>query len=281
MNARHAAWLALSACLSLFLAVPSGVAGQGAQGSPTAGKITNLVPIVNLIHEARTTPASTSATVYWGDMVNTGHLARARVALNDGSVLNIGSDSNMTITQHDAAAQQTQLELNYGRVRAQAVKLVKPNAKFEIRTPTGVAGVVGTDFFMSYELDVTHLLVFKGRVKFCTLEGNCVYVGEGQTSNIRSNESPTQPAPAPQLEAMQVSQSTSMGNAAVSAGVAGAHAGILAGTMVAVAVGTAVGVRLGSTTPTCTPPPPTGGIRRATTCGINNGGAPRINGQRP
>ena len=49
----------------------------------------------------------------------------------------------MTVTQHDAKAQQTQIELEYGRMRAQVVKQSKPNAKFEIHTATGVAGVGG------------------------------------------------------------------------------------------------------------------------------------------
>jgi len=281
MRRHHPCRLAVPLCLSILLALPVGAAGQAASAPPTAGKVTNIVPIVNLIHDARTTPASTSAIVYWGDIVNTGNLARARVALNDGSVLNIGSNSNMTITQHDAAGQQTELELNYGRVRAKAVKLVKPNAKFEIRTPTGVAGVVGTDFFMAYEFHVTHLLVFEGKVKFCTLDGRCVIVNQGQTSNIRGNESPTSPAPVAQLEAMQMAKSTQIANAAVSGGVVATHGAILAATLVASAVVPAVLVRTLSTTPTCSSPSPTAGIRRASTCGVTNGAAPRINGQRP
>lgn len=281
MSARSAARLAVSTCVSLLLLLPVGVYAQAAQAPPTAGKVTNIVPIVNLIHESRTTPASTSASVYWGDMINTGHLARARVALNDGSVLNIGSETNMTITRHDAAAQQTELELNYGRVRAQAVKLVKPNSKFEIHTPTGVAGVVGTDFYLAFEFHVTHLLVFKGRVKFCTLDGRCVFVNEGQSSNIRGNESPTQPAIAPQMEAMEVTKSTNIANAAASGGVVATHGALLASTLVASAVIPAVVVRVVATTPTCPAPSPTGGIRRAAACGISGGALPRINGQRP
>ncbi|HUO33574.1 MAG TPA: FecR family protein [Candidatus Acidoferrum sp.] len=281
MGRHHPCCLAVSICLSILLALPVGAAGQASPNPPTAGKITNMVPIVNLIHDAHTLPASTSAVVYWGDIVNTGHLARARVALNDGSLLNIGSDTNMTITQHDASSQQTELELNYGRVRAKAVKLVKPNSKFEIRTPTGVAGVVGTDFYLAYELHVTHLLVFEGKVKFCTLDGRCVIVNQGQTSNIRGNESPTQPVPAAQLEAMEVTKSTQIANAAVSGGVVATHGVILATTLIASAVVPAVLVRTLSTTPTCSSPGATAGIRRASTCGVTNAAAPRINGQRP
>jgi len=72
--------------------------------------------------------------------------ARARIALDDGSVLNVGSESSMKIVKHDAGAQQTELELTYGKLRTQAQKIAKPDGKFEVRTPAGVAGVVGTDF---------------------------------------------------------------------------------------------------------------------------------------
>ena len=95
-------------------------------------------------------PAIVKTLVDWGDVVKTGDGGRARVALDDGSVLNVGSSSTLTVTQHNAAAQQTQIELTYGRVRSQVVKQSKPNAKFEIHTGVGVAGVVGTDFFLGY-----------------------------------------------------------------------------------------------------------------------------------
>ncbi len=123
--------------------------------------------MVNVIRGPQQTPASTSEAIYWGDVINTGHLARARVALDDGSVLSVGSDSNLTVTKHDGGAQQTELDLNYGRVRAKAVKQVKPNANFQIRTPTGVAGVVGTDFALDSQGDTTRIVVYEGKVNFC------------------------------------------------------------------------------------------------------------------
>jgi hypothetical protein len=50
------------------------------------------------------------------------------------------------VVKHDSGAQQTELELTYGKLRTQAQKIAKPDGKFEVRTPAGVAGVVGTDF---------------------------------------------------------------------------------------------------------------------------------------
>lgn len=244
--------LALAVLTCLTLAMPSGVVGQAAE---SAGKITAVLPIVNVVHGPQQVPASLSQQVYWGDVVNTGHLARARVGLNDGSVLSVGSDSNLEITKHDAAEQQTQLELNFGRVRANAVKLVKPKASFQIRTPTGVAGVVGTDFEVSTEGDDTRVVVFEGKVIFCALVsekkkkedeqaptlpdtnendqtdqnktkrhvfiGPCVIVAAGATSDVHFNSAPSQPVPA---TPMTVSEAMTATNATGGAGAGGAGA---------------------------------------------------------
>jgi hypothetical protein len=84
--------------------------------------------------------------VDWNDFVKTGSTARARVALDDGSVLNVGSDYSVHVVKHDSGAQQTDLEVEFGKMRSKAQKLSKPGGKFEVHTAAGVAGVVGTDF---------------------------------------------------------------------------------------------------------------------------------------
>ena len=87
MNARHPPTAVIAILICLLLAVPVGVSAQVAQ---SAGKITAVVPIVNVVRGAQQVAASTSQQVFWGDVINTGHLARARVALDDGSVLSTG-----------------------------------------------------------------------------------------------------------------------------------------------------------------------------------------------
>ena len=124
----------------------------------------------------------------WQDVVNTQANARARIALDDGSVLNVGSDSSLLVVKHDGAAQQTELELTYGKLRSQAQKLAKPDGKFEVRTPAGVAGVVGTDFYVGYDNATMNVIVFEGLVKVCNLAGVCVIVKAGQMTSVRSGD---------------------------------------------------------------------------------------------
>ena len=116
-----------------------------AEAAQRAGQISRSIPEVAIARGTQQTPAPVKALVDWGDVVRTGDGGRARLALDDGSVLNVGSSSTLTVTQHNAAAQQTQIELTYGRVRSQVIKQTKPNAKFEIHTSVGVAGVVGAE----------------------------------------------------------------------------------------------------------------------------------------
>jgi len=309
MSARHpfTCFTALLACL--MLAIPVDVAAQAGPATPAqhAGKLTAVLPVVNVIRGPQQTPASTSEAVYWGDVINTGHLARARVALDDGSVLSVGSDSNLTVTKHDGGAQQTELDLNYGRVRAKAVKQVKPNANFQIRTPTGVAGVVGTDFALDSQGDTTRIVVYEGKVNFCAYKaskkeeqggaqgsedqkkdkngrmlGPCVIVGAGESSSVQFNAAPTPPVPATPMTVTEMSSTTSVsggaGGAAGGLGVAGATA-VGVGAAVAVTVA-AVVIRAASKTQTCSSPAAAAHVVPTSNCtGITNAG--KVNGQRP
>jgi hypothetical protein len=284
MNARHPLSAVIAIVICLLLAIPVGVSAQVAQ---SAGKITAVVPIVNVVHGAQQVAASTSQQVFWGDIINTGHLARARVALDDGSVLSVGSDSNLTIARHDTGEQQTDLDLAYGQVRAKAVKLVKPNARFQIRTPVGVAGVVGTEMVVLFDAAGNMQVVcLEGACKVCDLAGVCVLMKGGEESGIHGNSSPSSPAPVSPANLTAAVNATNASGAGAGAGAAGGAAGgASAGVATGVGIGAAaaaaaatIAVRVGSKTSTCPTPSPTGGARHANCTQI--AGGTKINGQR-
>ena len=197
MKSPYAFGLAL--LLSLLISNPADVwaAPQGA--GQRAGEVSRVIPAVSIARGGKTLNASAKTAVDWQDLVNTQVNARARIALDDGSVLNIGSESSMKVLKHDAGAQQTDLELTYGKLRAQAQKIAKPDGKFEVRTPAGVAGVVGTDFFVEYANNMMNVIAFEGLVKVCNLAGVCVLLKAGQMTSVRSgdNSGPLPPTQAP------------------------------------------------------------------------------------
>src|SRR5205807_458554 len=180
----------LAALLSLLVSIPADIWATPQSAGQRAGEVSRVIPAVNITRSGKTITASAKTAVDWLDLVSTQVNARARIALDDGSVLNVGSESSMKIVKHDAGAQQTELELTYGKLRTQAQKIAKPDGKFEVRTPAGVAGVVGTDFFVLFDntTNTMNVIAFEGLVKVCNLAGVCVLVKAGQMTSVRSGD---------------------------------------------------------------------------------------------
>ena len=193
MNMKSPALVALAWVLAFAIAIPFDVFAQSPSAPQRAGEVSRVIPAVNIARGPKSLVAAAKTIVDWLDTVNTQPNARVRLALDDGSVLNIGSDSSVHIVKHDAGAQQTDLELSLGKIRSQAQKITQPNGKFEVHTPAGVAGVVGTDFYTSYENNMMTVIVFEGLVRVCNLAGVCVVVKAGQMTTVRNGDS-TSPA---------------------------------------------------------------------------------------
>jgi FecR-like protein len=256
--------IGLAVLLSWLIAFPIESWGEPQAAGQRAGEVSRMIPAVNIARSGKTITAASKTVVNWQDLVNTQVNARARIALDDGSVLNVGSDSSIKVVKHDAGAQQTELELTYGKLRTQAQKIAKPDGKFEVRTPAGVAGVVGTDFFVEYANNTMNVIVFEGLVKVCNLAGVCVLVKAGQMTSVRSgdNSGPLPPQQATLDLLVASSKDTDPGAPSGVTG-AGAHlgvwgtVGIVAG---AVGVGLGVGLTRGGTQLQrgCKPNPATG-----------------------
>jgi hypothetical protein len=266
MHTKSPLGLVLAVLLSFLLTIPADVWAAPQTGGQRAGEVSRVIPAVSIAHGSKTVSASAKSVVDWQDLVNTQANARARIALDDGSVLNVGSESSMKVVKHDAGAQQTELELTYGKLRTQAQKIAKPDGKFEVRTPAGVAGVVGTDFFTGYDNSTStmNVIVFEGLVKVCNLAGVCVLVKAGQMTNVRNgdNAGPTPPAQAPLDLLVATTKDTDAGSS-VGPNPAGPHLGVF-GTIAIVGAAVGVGLGVGLTRPGrtvqtgCKPNPATG-----------------------
>ena len=265
MNKRSPHVVALVCMLTCFLAVPLNTFALPDTPNQRAGEVSRVIPAVSLLRGAKTMSANAKTPVDWQDVVNTQANGRARVSLDDGSVLNVGSDSSMKIVKHDAGAQQTDLEVTVGKIRSQAQKISQPNGKFEVHTPAGVAGVVGTDFYVSYENGVMNVTVFDGFVKVCNLAGICVTVKAGQFTTVRNGDS-SGPAPPNQASLSALSDAVASTTLEAPSGIGQVHhigkgtaitIGILA--VIPIVVVPIVATRSSGTPPPFTPPkcPPT------------------------
>ena len=185
----------------------SGADAAPAQGAttPAAGQVSRLTPQVQIDRGQQHLVAAVSDRIYWNDDLRSGPTGRAHITLNDGSQLNLGSDSSLIVVQHDAQAQQTALDLLIGRMRGKVTKLTKSGSKFEVHTPVGIAGLVGTDFSLFVTNDSTELMVFEGVVRFTTLSGQAINVTAGNVLHISRSGVAQGPSPASAQE-MQTAQ---------------------------------------------------------------------------
>jgi hypothetical protein len=137
------------------------VAGQ------RAGQINALIPAVTKNEQA----TKAKDELDWNDLLKTAASGRVRAGLDDGSILSVGSNSELRVLQHDAVSQQTSLEMNAGRLRSKVVKITQPNGKFEVHTPNAVIGVIGTDFYVEYGNNKTTVICYTGVVTVTPLGG--------------------------------------------------------------------------------------------------------------
>jgi hypothetical protein len=149
------------------------------QTGQSAGQINALIPAATKNSKA----AKAKDELNWNDLLQTDHAGRVRAGLQDGSILSLGSDSELRIVQHDSAAQQTSLEMDFGKMRSQVVKITKSGGKFEVKTPNAVIGVIGTDFYVGFESNRTTVICYQGQVSVTPLGNATATYNSGQPSS--------------------------------------------------------------------------------------------------
>lgn len=160
----------------------------------------------------QTDPGKVGGKVYPGDMITAGSDSRAKIVMSDKNVLNISPDSQMTIAKYESNAasgdHNVELKVDYGKVRASVEqKYDGEKNQFNIRTPTAVAGVRGTDFLTAFNRtnNTTQITTFSGVVAVgAGMAGgkimNPVYVKPGQTTSVSHGQGPDAPKAMPKEE---------------------------------------------------------------------------------
>ena len=156
-----------------------------------------------------------------GDTIIAGADARAKVVMVDKNVLNISPDSKVLIEKYvfNEGSNQKNVSLNvlYGKMRS-TVKQKYDGEKntFNVKTPSAVAGVRGTDFVTSFNnvTNTSKIVTFEGSVQMGTGIGpggviqNAVAVNPGQFSVAGAGSPPTAPAAVPKAELASMQKDT-------------------------------------------------------------------------
>jgi ferric-dicitrate binding protein FerR (iron transport regulator) len=173
-----------TAIVVCFLISPLAALSQPQGGTQRAGQIDALIPAAT----RNAQPTKAKDEIDWNDLLKTAHSGRVRAGLTDGSILSVGSDSELRVVQHDAASQQTSLELNYGKVRNEVTTITKAGGKYELKTPNAVIGVIGTLFVAQYipKEKRTRVWCQRGQVTV-TPRGNVTLSRNGGQQNANNN----------------------------------------------------------------------------------------------
>jgi hypothetical protein len=125
---------------------------------------------------------------------------KAKIALDDGTIISVAEHTRVHISQFRKAAQatRTKLELVSGALRVFVAK-VAPNGHFEIETETAIAVVRGTDWLVEALPDRTSVALLRGDVAVTGRDpraaGSVVLQQAGQGTDVRRGAAPTAPIP--------------------------------------------------------------------------------------
>ncbi|SDE14146.1 Uncharacterized conserved protein, contains LysM and FecR domains [Paraburkholderia lycopersici] len=171
------------------------------QDSLSARVIAANGPVQHAFRDGALLPLAAGASLVEGDRVQTGHNGFATLELADGSHLSLPPDTSLDL----ATLRQTALtgatdrivDLHRGEVTSEVTHATKKDDRFQIRSPSVVAGVRGTQFRVSYDGD-------KGATAVEVLDG-AVGVDAGSPAQRRRGAyaPPAPPAPGTPLAASE------------------------------------------------------------------------------
>lgn len=116
-------------------------------------------------------PVKVGTKVNQGDLISTGNDSRAKIVMSDRNIINIAPNTQLKIEEYvsNEKSKNVKLSLLEGKVRNNVEqKYDNDKNKFTIRTPTAVAGVRGTQFITSYNIESkkTEVITLQGQVEF-------------------------------------------------------------------------------------------------------------------
>jgi len=174
------------------------------------GAVASLEGRAEALHAGATAWADLAAggDILLGDQIRTAAEAKLELVFNDDSVLTLGPNSQLTVTEQvagPAVAPSARFSLVGGAVQALVTdRYAKPGARFEVETPTAIAGVRGTGFVATYDAAAEETVVVGlfdttlVRARIDATAAHEVRLGPGEMTRVRRGGYPLSPARAPE-----------------------------------------------------------------------------------
>jgi hypothetical protein len=145
--------------------------------------------------EGRREAASRGMPLHVGDVVVTGAGGKAKLQLNDGTIISVGESTRLALTQYQGTdnAYTTRLRAESGAMRFLFQRALE-RSHFEVETETAVAAVRGTQWLMDVQPGHTAVAMLTGIVSVRAvgaLGGEVVLDQPGQGTDVRTGQPPT------------------------------------------------------------------------------------------
>jgi len=149
-------------------------------------EVTYIVGSVSVFRAGEGFSASLGARLKGGDIVKTLDRSRAEITFDDGSLVRLSSNSDLTIERSSTSglATSTVVSSTGGRLWSTVTPFADPASNYVVKTPTATAACRGTVFRTDVYPDTSTLLrVYNGNVEMwnplAALEGPMFWETEG------------------------------------------------------------------------------------------------------
>ncbi|ATX81603.1 FecR family protein [Mariprofundus ferrinatatus] len=171
--------------------------------SEAVGEISATLNEVQHLRTGASEPvkAEVGSGVELNDLVTTLERSRAQVTFIDETVLRIASSSQIEITNFmfdESKLKNGSLKVLRGTLRSIVHHTDAGETQFEVRTPTAVAAVRGTDFFTVVMGNITRFVCNQGQVEIRNIDpgvAGAQMCAVGQTVDVSQGQPPTPPSP--------------------------------------------------------------------------------------
>lgn len=200
-----------SRAVLLILAVVSCAARTWAQSE--VGTVAAVVGRLQVQRAAAWQNGGVGAPIFVGDRLRTGASDSAKIVFRDDAVLDVAPNTELTVNKQafdpNAHRFETLLRMLKGKVRAWVSEYYRqPRARYEIETPTAIAGVRGTEFIILYDANTaaTEVIGLSGTIEVAgklAVLGSGVQVGPRFASRVEKGRFPTAPQPLDDVQLRQ------------------------------------------------------------------------------
>ncbi|MFN3603285.1 MAG: FecR domain-containing protein [Leptonema sp. (in: bacteria)] len=127
-----------------------------------------------VLKENKPVPINVNTIVMEKDIIRTEKDSYVNLQLSNGVIVRIGSNSQIVISKilKTEKDEEFALDINKGEILSKVEKQKNKNLKLEIQSPTAIASVRGTDFYVEASEKETTIAVNNGKVEVSSIDGS-------------------------------------------------------------------------------------------------------------